>query len=1238
MKKLCFLILSLLLISGILSGCGDDGKTTTSQKVTAESTPAGADTTVSITTPTTQPSVITTTKTPETEALDPVKLATKAAAEGIVLLKNEDKTLPFTKDQTVAMFGKGQVDLIKGGTGSGDVYVEHIVGILEGMDQKVEDGKVKLYETVASKYRKNSSYMPNESVMRNAAQSTDAAVYVITRNSGEGGDRSATAGDYYLSDMEIKQLELLIKAGYKDIVVILNVGGMIDTTKLLSYPEIKSILLVWQPGQYGGNAIADVLVGDVTPSGKLSDTFAKNYNDYITSAGFHESADYVKYTEDVYVGYRYFETFDPNYQKVNFEFGFGLSYTDFSISDVQSALDGNNVKVTAKVTNTGEYSGKEVVQVYFSAPQGKLGKPAKELAGFAKTNTLAPGKSETVTIAFPLSDMASYDDTGLVKKSSYVLEAGDYRIYVGNSIKNAGENGVRYTHTQSKTQVTEQLTEQVAAKLLEKRLKADGSYENIFRDDNVGISLGSQPLKVEAEDFYRKHEHAHVKFNSDATKSGLKILTSDAGNRYVIFAFDVKTAGNYAITLGIGNSGAALENAVLFYVNDVLQAGSTLPLPRTGGDYTIQEVGSATVRLTEGVNLVKILFNTGDSFLGFLDYIRIEAGEGSNNGTLDSSKAIAVKKDGITKIEGELYATAHNDVGTEPISAGDDLGGTTVKNLHTKDYYVSYLLSAEKAGSYRIVMRVANGLGDAANPCTASVNNVKQDSFGYTIPYTGVDGNQWFVFRTVDAGIITLKEGENTLTFTVIERMGNLDWFTLEPISESTTLAASQRIELLAAQNKIDFTDLCEDPALMDSFLDQLTVEQLVYLLHGHGENLPNGTGTIGGIPEYGIPSAETADGPAGLRLSEDKHTTAWPIQTMLACTWNRDLLYNIGKAIAAEATKHNVDIWLAPGVNIHRNPLCGRNFEYYSEDPLLSGEMASAIIMGLQDNGIGVALKHFVGNEKETNRGHTDSRIPERALREIYLKPFEIAVKKAQPWLIMTSYNKVNGVETAENPELLTNIVRGEWGFTGAFTTDWWNDSIQYKEVLAGNDLKMKSGDEEGLLGAYKSGILTRDDLEACVARILTLIMKSKAKDRISETSALLIPADTSVVIHSIDSTWKSDAVGMESCQDIGGGYNTTNTYEGQWVTYTVNVEKTGRYTFTFRVASENGTGGIRLSLDGKTVGNFANTLKTGGWQVWGESPHKVTVTLSEGVHQLRFDFTQGGFNYNTFTITPVK
>ena len=1081
--------------------------------------------------------------------------------------------------------------------------------------------------------------------MSTAAKNTDAAVVVISRNSGEGDDRSASAGDYYLSSAEIAQIENLIKAGYKDIAVILNIGGIMDTTKLLSYPEIKSILLVWQPGMDGGNAVADVLVGDVSPSGKLSDTFAKSYNDYITSATFHESADYVKYTEDVYVGYRYFETFDPNYTKVNFEFGFGLSYTTFTTTDAAVTLDGENLKVTAKVTNTGSMAGKEVLQVYFSAPQGKLGKPAKELAGFVKTKSLAPGESETVEITFPIADMSSYDDVGHVKKSAYVLEAGDYKLYLGNSIKNAGANGVLYTHKVEKTTVTEQLTEKLTAKLLEKRLKADGTYENIYNDENIGIPLGSAEQRIEAEAFYRKHEHAHVKFTNNATMCGLQVLTSDAGNRYVIFALDVAEAGNYALSLGLGSANA-IENAVQLYVNDLLQVGSTISIPRTGNMWTIKETGSATISLKKGLNFVKVLFNTGDSYLGVLDYIKLVKGEGTGNVTPDDDTGITVNANGITKIEGELYSDAHADVGTEPISAGADQGGTTVKNLHTTGYHVAYTLDVAEAGTYKITVRVANGLGDAAKAATAAVNGTLQTDFSYAIPYTGTDGNQWFEFRTVEAGTVTLAKGTNVLLFTVVERMGNLDWFTLEKVGTATassettaTLSsAEERIQLLAASRSVSFADLCADPTLMDQFLDQLTVDQLVYLLHGHGENVPHGTGSIGGIPELGLPSAETADGPAGINLTVNEKTTAWPIETMLACTWNKELLYNVGVAIASEATKHNVDIWLAPGANIHRNPLCGRNFEYYSEDPLLSGEMAAAIISGVQDNGVGVAIKHFVGNEKETNRGHTDSRISERALREIYLKPFEIAVKKAQPWLIMTSYNKVNGIETAENPELLTDIVRGEWGFEGAFTTDWWNDSIQYKEILAGNDLKMKSGDEEGLKGAYQSGILTREDLEACVGRILQLIMKTNAVDRTTEKSAILISATGSTVIRSIDSTWKSSEVGMEACQDITGGYNTTNTYEGQWIVYTVNVEKAGKYTVKFRVASENGTGGIRMTLDKKVIGNFKNTLKTGGWQAWGEAPQTVTVTLTEGVHQLRFDFTQGGFNFNTFEITPAE
>ena len=420
MKKLClFILLSLCLVALCVGcNCGDStvetSTTTTATTATTTATIGAGDfqapittagttsapeilvtTPATTTTKTDTPTTTPTTTAPPTVERDFTELATRAAAEGIVLLKNEGNLLPFKADQTVTMVGKAQVDTIKGGGGSGDVHVFDTVNILEGVDQKVEEGKIKLYEEVAKNYRRNSGYSPAASVLQAASKASDAAIYVISRTSYEGGDRSATAGDYYLSNQEIKDIENLILAGFEDIVVLLNVGGMMDTTKLLSYPEVKSIMLVWQPGQYGGYAIADTLVGDTTPSGKLADTFAKDYSDYPSSETLRESEAYVNYYEDVYVGYRYFETFDPNYEKVNFEFGFGLSYTNFTITDVTTDVEGENFKVTAKVTNTGSYSGKEVVQVYFSAPQGKLGKPAKELAGFAKTKLLAPGENET---------------------------------------------------------------------------------------------------------------------------------------------------------------------------------------------------------------------------------------------------------------------------------------------------------------------------------------------------------------------------------------------------------------------------------------------------------------------------------------------------------------------------------------------------------------------------------------------------------------------------------------------------------------------------------------------------------------------------------------------------------------------------------------------------------------------------------------------------------------------------
>ena len=236
-----------------------------------------------------------------------------------------------------------------------------------------------------------------------------------------------------------------------------------------------------------------------------------------------------------------------------------------------------------------------------------------------------------------------------------------------------------------------------------------------------------------------------------------------------------------------------------------------------------------------------------------------------------------------------------------------------------------------------------------------------------------------------------------------------------------------------------------------------------------------------------------TADGPAGLRISPECGvcTTAWPCSTLIACTWNPEVAQQVGAAGGAEVKENNIAVWLTPAVNIHRSPLCGRNFEYYSEDPYLTGKMASAMVKGIQSNHVGATVKHFALNNKETNRKNSDSRASERAIREIYLKAFEIIVKEANPWAIMSSYNIVNGRRTSENHELLTDVLRGEWGFEGAVTTDWWTNGEHYKEVAAGNDIKMATGFPERLMEALHKGIITRAELETCAKRVLNLILK---------------------------------------------------------------------------------------------------------------------------------------------------
>ena len=236
-----------------------------------------------------------------------------------------------------------------------------------------------------------------------------------------------------------------------------------------------------------------------------------------------------------------------------------------------------------------------------------------------------------------------------------------------------------------------------------------------------------------------------------------------------------------------------------------------------------------------------------------------------------------------------------------------------------------------------------------------------------------------------------------------------------------------------------------------------------------------------------------TADGPAGLRIAPECGicTTAWPCATLLACTWNTDLVEMIGEAGAKEVKENNIGVWLTPAVNIHRNPLCGRNFEYYSEDPLVAGKMGAAMVRGIQSRHIAATVKHFAANNKETNRKHSDSRVSERALREIYLKAFQIIVEEADPWAIMSSYNIINGHRASECKELLEDILRGEWAFKGMVTTDWWTRGEHYKEIKAGNDLKMANGFPERVKRAMDLGELDRKDLEHCAKRILELILK---------------------------------------------------------------------------------------------------------------------------------------------------
>ncbi len=421
-------------------------------------------------------------KTPEVEEREVIhaNLSRELAGECMVLLEN-DGALPFAAKK-VAVYGNGVRGTIKGGTGSGDVNTRSNVNIEQGFvnagievvstawldrqEQRVKDAKAAYLQWAKEEAAKKG--VPEFSVMFDTpykdpacelitaedvkGSETDTAVYVIARNSGEGADRFDEAGDYQLYPEELENIKT-IAAGYKNTIVVLNIGGVMNLSEIKAVEGVNAILLMTQLGNLGGDALLDVLTGKVNPSGKTTDTWAKNYMDYPSSAKFshNESVHDEMYEDGIYMGYRYFDSFDV---ETEYCFGFGRSYTEFELKAGEISVNGNEVQVPVEVKNIGsKYAGKEVVQVYYSATGGEIDKPYQELAAYKKTKLLAPGESEQLVLTYPVSQMASYSE----KEAAWVLEQGEYVIRVGNSSASTVVAGVAEVKESVKTVIAKSL-------------------------------------------------------------------------------------------------------------------------------------------------------------------------------------------------------------------------------------------------------------------------------------------------------------------------------------------------------------------------------------------------------------------------------------------------------------------------------------------------------------------------------------------------------------------------------------------------------------------------------------------------------------------------------------------------------------------------------------------------------------------------------------------------------------
>ncbi|MCQ2488231.1 MAG: glycoside hydrolase family 3 C-terminal domain-containing protein [Clostridia bacterium] len=797
------------------------------------------------------------------------EIAYRIACESIVLLENNG-VLPI-KPGKVALFGTGAKWTIKGGTGSGDVNERHSVSIYEGLldagfeitsedwlsqydalhDKTIKDASDNFMNSV--KHAKFGDIMgmfmgtvayPSMKIIKSdiAKAPSDTAIYVVSRQAGEGADRHIEKGENDLTDFEIESLQRLVES-YKNVILVINVGCSINMNFLSKVPGLGAVIYMCQQGTEGGHAFADIITGKANPSGKLSDTWAVNYEDIPFSNEYSYLNGDLKeeyYKEGLLVGYRYFDAYDV---KPQYPFGYGLSYTTFGFKTTNAVVEKTVVTIDIEVTNTGDVAGKEVVQVYLSAPNGELKKEHKSLVAFKKTGVINPGETEKFKISFDLCDCASYQELG----ARYILDKGAYIVKVGNSSRNTFNSFVL------------DLDELVVVE----------QAKNI---SPIIHEFSELDIPERGEEDLSKLSHLEVK------------------------ASDFETI-----------------------IHDY-----SAPKP-----YHDPEVDAIVDKMS--------LFEKATVCVGA--------------GMLAGNR--------VTKIEGAV--------------------GHSTSKLFKKYGLHSVEFSDGPAG-----LRLTRFAGVYDNGKVKMIDS----------PLAGLD---------------------------------------------------------LLPEN----------------------IKKLFYADRS---------------------KCKTAY----------QYTTAFPVEVALAQTWNMDLLYEMGEAIAVEMQEFGITYWLAPALNIHRNPLCGRNFEYYSEDPLLTGKCAAAVISGVQSiPGLYVAAKHFCCNNQEDNRMFVNSNVKERTLREIYLRGFKIAVKEGNASGIMTSYNKVNGVNPPNSYDLCTTFLRNECGFTGVVMTDWFGDAFSGSPILAmhaGNDISMPGLPTQNLqiLLGTKLSFINEVDVDRCCRNIVKQIVHSDTVSQI--------------------------------------------------------------------------------------------------------------------------------------------